>query len=452
MTTGRGPGHSATLLLDGNVLIAGGLGDGPTNIIAASAEIYDAATNKFAPTGDLTRPRVGHSATRLPDGRILIAGGYGPLGNTKSGECSLSSICGLLTSAEVYDPSTGTTVTGDMIAPGGSAVLLPNGKVFISAIDGPSYVNVQAELYDPSRGTFSATSAKIPWRSLATLLANGRVLLTGDSGPEFPNGDLYDPTTDTVSPTGNTNFGISTLLMNGKVLFTGDQDDIFLSGTETQLYDPMTGTFAVAGSTTGSRVAHSATLLPDGAILIAGTQLPGGGAGASAEIYDPVVGTFEPTGSMSRARYGHRATLLNSGRVLMTGGVDRFFPVSSSAELYAPRVLVPAPALLSLSGDGRGQGAIWHATTGQVASANDPAVAGEALSMYTTSLADGGVIPPQVSIGGRLAEVLYFGASGYPGYNQVNFRVPGGVVPGDAVLVRLTYLGRSSNAVSIGVQ
>ena len=428
----------------------GDQGYGPPRIIAASAEIYDPATGTFAPTGDLTRPRVGHSATRLPDGRIFVAGGYGPLGYTKSGECSQSSICGLLTSAEIYDPSTRTfTVTGDMIAPGGSAVLLPNGKVFISAGYEPA---AQAQLYDPSRGTFSATSAKIPWGFLATLLANGQVLLTGDSGPEFPYGNLYDPTTDTVSPTGNTNFGIATLLMNGKVLFTHDQDDIFLSGTETRLYDPMTGTFAVAGSTTSSRVAHSATLLPDGTVLIAGTQLLGGGAGASAEIYDPVSGTFEPTGSMSRARYGHRATLLNNGQVLMTGGLDRFFPVSSSAELYTPRVLVPAPVLLSFSGDGQGQGAIWHATTGQVASPDNPAVAGETLSMYTTSLADGGVIPPQVAIGGRLAEVLYFGASGYPGYNQVNFRVPGGVVSAPAVSVRMTYLGRSSNAVSIGVQ
>jgi uncharacterized protein (TIGR03437 family) len=87
-----------------------------------------------------------------------------------------------------------------------------------------------------------------------------------------------------------------------------------------------------------------------------------------------------------------------------------------------------------------------------VASATNPAVAGEALSLYTTSLVDGGVIPPQVSIGGRLAQVLYFGASGYPGYNQVNFRVPGGVVSAPALSVRLTYLDRSSNAVSIGVQ
>jgi len=124
----------------------------------------------------------------------------------------------------------------------------------------------------------------------------------------------------------------------------------------------------------------------------------------------------------------------------------------SSAELYTPAVLVPAPVLFSLSGDAKGQGAIWRSATGQVASATSPAVAGEALSMYTTGVAHDGVIPPRISIGDRLAEILYFGPSGYPGYIQVNFRVPSGVAPGAAVSVRLTYLSRSSNAVTIGVR
>jgi uncharacterized protein (TIGR03437 family) len=73
--------------------------------------------------------------------------------------------------------------------------------------------------------------------------------------------------------------------------------------------------------------------------------------------------------------------------------------------------------------------------------------------MYTTRLNEGGLIPPQVSVGGRLAEILYFGpAPGYPGYYQVNFRVPGGVVAGPEVPVRLNYIGRSSNEVTIAVQ
>jgi uncharacterized protein (TIGR03437 family) len=123
------------------------------------------------------------------------------------------------------------------------------------------------------------------------------------------------------------------------------------------------------------------------------------------------------------------------------------------ADIYTPPVLQAPPQLFSLSQDGLGQGAIWHATTGQVASSSSPAASGEALAMYTTSLVDGGVIPPQVAVGGRIAEILFFGkAPGYPEFNQVNFRVPSGVAPGSAVPVRMTYITRPSNEVTIGVK
>lgn len=234
-----------------------------------------------------------------------------------------------------------------------------------------------------------------------------------------------------------------------------------------ELFDPATATFSMTGSMSTVRENHTVNLLPDGTVLIAGgasifeTNTLTTLAVASAEIYDPGAGSFSATGFMTTPRFSHAAVMLNNGQVLLTGGATSSGPEGpnnsvtaiSSAELYTPNVLVSALALFSISGDGQGQGAIWHATTGQVASSGAPAVAGEALSMYTTSLAEGGVIPPQVIVGGQLAQVLYFGdAPGYPGYNQVNFVVPDGLVAGTAVPVRLTYLSRSSNTVTIAVQ
>jgi len=214
------------------------------------------------------------------------------------------------------------------------------------------------------------------------------------------------------------------------------------------------------------RANHTATLLPDGTVLIGGRGWLVSGnteyfysTGNSGELYDPVTGTFSNTGNMATDRDGPTATLLNDGSVLIAGGVQIVQPpptvvtvVLSSAEIYHPGVLVPAPVLLSVSGDGRGQGAILHAGTHQLVSASNPAIAGEALEIYGTGLTDGSVIPPQIAIGGRMAEVLWFGrAPGYANLNQVNVRVPG-VAPGPTVPVRLTYIGRQSNEVNIALR
>jgi len=333
-----------------------------------------------------------------------------------------------------------------------------------------------AELYDPATGTFTAAGDYATPAGLmtATRLADGRVLLTGCKPNCGSDGysdiaQLYDPAKDTFSSTGSTGAAYErteTLLSNGKVLFAGGVNDNGYPYSSAQLYDPSTGAFTPTGDMTKARDNHTATLLPDGTVLIAGGGLDVYGpppccvSDQTAAFYDPTTGTFGSVTSMTAGRGYHTATLLNDGRVLLAGGF--YFDsraqrpgaptILASVEIYTPPNLVPTAALLSLAGDGRGQGAILHANTPRVASSTDPAVAGEYLEIYLTGLADGSVIPPQVAIGGRMAEVLYFGKSGYAGVNQVNVRVPSGVTPGPAAPVRLTYIGRPSNEVTIGVR
>ncbi len=442
MTAARAD-HTATLLYNGKVLLAGGFKSGFPGAPASGAELYDPATGIFTATGAMMTGRTGHTATLLADGRVLIAGGSGGIG------------------AELYDPSTGTfTATGDLKVAQlswNTAKLLGNGKVLISA---PG----SAQLYDPVSGTFAPAAAYAEvspgggspsWLQTATLLADGRVLLTGSTAAAAWT-EIYDPRVDAFSVTGNPkawyDVWTATLLPSGKVLFVGNDENDGLQA-DAEVYDPATGTFSDVGPARDPHQFAAAALLPDGTVLITGSQLPGGNGDVASELYAPATGTFSAAGNMIRPRHEHTATFLSDGTVLIAGGYSVWPSATASAELYRPAVLVSAPSLFSLLGDGQGQGAIWHAATGQIASAATPAAAGEALSMYTTNLADGSVIPPQVVIGGQLGEILFFGnAPGYPGFNQVNFRVPSGVAPGSAVPVRLTYLGRASNEVTIGVQ
>jgi Galactose oxidase, central domain len=347
MTTAR-VGHTVTLLTDGKVLITGGAtpnyGDVPP---FSSAELYDPSTGSFTATGNMTTGRSGHTATLLPDGKVLIAGGV-ELANRPPGVRAAIS-------AELYDPTTGTfSATGNMAVAGWcSAILLNDGTVLIA------HNNRNAELYYPATGTFSGTGNQsiipsgIP---IPTLLSDGRVLLVTGS---FKEEQLYDPATATFSLTDRAK-GIfpdgfaEVPLADGTVLFSGGMvGDYDLVNSGAGLYDPSSGTFRLTGNMTIGRYYHTATPLPDGTVLIAGGDgdpHSNPAANTSAEIYDPATGAFSRTGDMTSARSDHTATLLLDGTVLLTSG-GFSYPIAAGAEVYTPSVLVPIPIVRAIRFD-----------------------------------------------------------------------------------------------------
>jgi hypothetical protein len=355
MKVGR-DSHTATLLLDGRVLIVGGEGyDG-----ARSAEMYDPKTGTFSPTGS---PTVGHqvaTATLLVDGRVLIVGGWEWTSQTNRVESA---------SAELYDPQTGTFArTGSLPQSRHfhTATRLQDGRVLIAGgeIAGNTEGAATAELYDPGTGRFSPTGSMTRARIFhtATLLKNGRVLVAG--GISDNSAELYDPGTGTFSATGSMTHvnqqHVATRLSDGRVLVAGGGEQGGITYPSAELYDPGTGTFSPTGPMINSCVCEgpigspsSAPLLQDGRVLVPDeVSDASGNPVGSVELYDPATGTFSQAGPMSRDRFGFTDTLLADGRVLFAGnagpmrvgGAPTLSPQEAaaveadraSAELYIP--------------------------------------------------------------------------------------------------------------------
>jgi hypothetical protein len=281
----------------------------------------------------------------------------------------------------------------------------------------------------------------------ATLLADGKVLMVGYYSGRAA---AYDPATETfVAVPGRPQVHQSAILLtNGKVLLIGGTDD---SGPDAhaETYDPETQSFTPEADLTDPRVGPSLTPLSDGTVLVIG-----GGRQNTTEMYDPVARVFTRAAEMLTRRYGHSATLLQDGNVLVAGGGGCSQCVAAeTAEIYRPAVVRPAAALFYAPGASAGRSAILHAGSHGEVTPDNPAVAGEALEIYGSGLIEGSVVPPQVTIGGRMAPVLYFGrAPGLNAVSQVNVRVPAGITAGPNVPVRMHYIGRSSNVVSLAVQ
>ena len=281
--------HTATLLNNNKVLVAGGRASvGAAPISACS--LYDPATGVWKSTGNLITARGEHTATLLPGGKVLVTGG---IGYNSSGKLVSLNKC------ELYDPTTETWSAAPNIFPardGHTATLLPSGKVLIAG--GNTGILVNAELYDPVSNTWTTTDSMntARWYHSATLLPTGKVLVAGgissDTAARLASAELYDSATGTWSVTGSLNLPrvghTATLLPTVKVLVTGGQQTPGPGGqTPTaELYDVASGTWSFTGSMFTTRQAHTATLLRNGKVLVAGGN-NGTTTLSSAELYDP---------------------------------------------------------------------------------------------------------------------------------------------------------------------
>jgi hypothetical protein len=333
--------HSSTLLPNGKILIAGGFGgSGTESNPFRSTELYNPKTGTFEAAGDMSVGRSGHTATLLRNGKVLIVGGW--TGRYK-----------LWRSAELYDPATGKfTATGDLVIEraDNTATLLDDGRVLVTGgVDREENALASAEIYDPATEKFTLTGSMKEPRGAhtATALKNGKVLIVGGGSGHYPSkniyrsAELYDPATGKFSLTGQTTTGrhkhAAILLPSGRVLVLGGSDNRDWRGehSSAEIYDPSSGTFGTTSSmgTPRFKIPAAVALLKDGRVLVAG-------GGKFAELYDEsVLGFTKAEGSLDAARFFASATVLPSGEALITGGyadIGGGLPSTSKAWIYKP--------------------------------------------------------------------------------------------------------------------
>jgi hypothetical protein len=361
-------GHSATALLNGQVLIAGGA---PTLVARGvddsgsawdTAELYDPETGHFHTVGRMTAARVSHTATLLPNGKVLIAGGA-PTPFYRPGSIVLSS-------CEIYDPATNTfSPAPPLTVPRmwHRATLLNSGKILItggvgmfSDGSGPDTRWANAELYDAAAQTSVPTGSMSTERFSHTteLLPDGRVLVASGWGREdgaIPELEVYEPTAGTFRvvaaeaclttdpgcvpyTTGSVGPRIASLLPNGTVLLGMHHYDI--PSRETRIFDPVSSRFGAAADMRAARYVN-ATLLPSGLVLMTQDLFVPEGPGA--DLYDPASNTIFAAAEMLAMRSRHTATLIpGTGMVLIAGGIQSTRSALASAEIYIPEDPMPS--------------------------------------------------------------------------------------------------------------
>jgi deoxycytidylate deaminase len=323
--------HTATLLNDGRVLIAGGL----SGRSLPGAEIYDPKFQRFTNVSSMRSARAGHAATLLADGKVLISGGYNG---------------GYLRSCEIFDPVTARfTPAGQMVLPrsGHAAVLLRNGKVLFAGGVGTGWTFLSAaELYDPVAGSSRPTGSMSTAREshTATRLSDGRVLMTGGHTGRRPeiaihaSAEIYTAETGAFTRAGRMAIPRhkhdAVLLQDGRVLVTGGSDERDGAGMyqTAEIFNPKTASFERTSDSQMRRFKHQGTslLLRDGKVVMLG-------GAEHAELYDPDTGHFvSVSGDFGEPRFFAAATLLPRGDALVTGGYTENQQVTAIAWLYRP--------------------------------------------------------------------------------------------------------------------
>ncbi|HUI75386.1 MAG TPA: kelch repeat-containing protein [Candidatus Acidoferrum sp.] len=345
--------HSATLLDNGTVLIAGGVTCTSTSSCTylSSAELYDPVSGVFAYTGSLAIARSA-PAVLLGNGKVLVAGGY---------SCDADGNCSSLRSAEIYDPASGAfSSAGNMTVSRSdhTMTLLANGKVLIAGGKNCSSSTSctalgTAELYDPALGTFTATGTLNAPRfdASAALLTSGQVLIAGGfDGSTYPaSAELYDAVAGTFSVTGSLN----TPRSNATAILLENQSGMVLIAGGTTCGSPGCptpsveyyegGNFYFLGNMNAPRANHTATLLTNGQVLIAGGLDSCSSicvSDGSTEIYNPQTFSFASSEALSTGRSGLTATMLTDGSVLLIGGINNGTTVAST-DSYEPSSLSP---------------------------------------------------------------------------------------------------------------